>query len=522
MTANYLAQSDSTLSSPVVSINGQDPTAYLQSWSAKISTEHDPDAMYNRLFSGVARNLDTTGNTFSNSAVYPGPFTTLTFENGTTIKKRNIAKVLRDFSGVNSGQSFYTHFLVASDSATADDAPTSTTALLPPPIGYPSPLVRHHLNSVAGYALNSPNNQDVAVLAIPNFSTDGQDIQLFQYVVETFFTEAKTLGKKKLIIDLQSNPGGTVYQGYDVFGQLFPHIALYNAANLRATPDLDLLGQGISDLVGKSFVPETDPANYDLSSQTNQAATAPWSFRHDIKPDGRTPYGSWPEIFGPMMAPHDNLTNLFRENLTDPLTIANGLVVTGTLNRSGFTQPFAAEDIIMLHDGLCGSTCAILSELLKTQAGVRSIAVGGRPQYGPMQAVGGAKGYLPLEFFRPLLTVHAKHNFPVLESTHSKPFPNSLNSPIAAAPRNTKPKYSSPLPQKNHKKNNHFLTPHPKPRSTTPKPSTNSPPTPSAAPSASPPSTPKTTSAWATPPSTPPRSNSSTKPPTAAFFTRGR
>lgn len=44
-----------------------------------------------------------------------------------------------------------------------------------------------------------------------------------------------------------------------------------------------------------------------------------------------------------------------------------------------------------MTDGYCESTCGIFVELMKKQ-GVRSIVFGGRPQYGPMQAVGGVKG----------------------------------------------------------------------------------------------------------------------------------
>jgi hypothetical protein len=43
-------------------------------------------------------------------------------------------------------------------------------------------------------------------------------------------------------------------------------------------------------------------------------------------------------------------------------------------------QTFEQDNIVILSDGSCGSTCAIFSELLKTQAGVQSIAVGGRSQ----------------------------------------------------------------------------------------------------------------------------------------------
>ena len=41
---------------------------------------------------------------------------------------------------------------------------------------------------------------------------------------------------------------------------------------------------------------------------------------------------------------------------------------------------------------MCSSTCTIVSELLKNQGGVRTIAVGGQPQFKPMQGIGGTKG----------------------------------------------------------------------------------------------------------------------------------
>lgn len=41
-----------------------------------------------------------------------------------------------------------------------------------------------------------------------------------------------------------------------------------------------------------------------------------------------------------------------------------------------------------LTDGACSSTCALLAEMFK-QAGAKTLALGGRPATGPMQAVGG-------------------------------------------------------------------------------------------------------------------------------------
>lgn len=53
---------------------------------------------------------------------------------------------------------------------------------------------------------------------------------------------------------------------------------------------------------------------------------------------------------------------------------------------------------MQLHDGMCSSTCTIVSELLKNQGGVRTIAVGGQPKFGPMQGIGGTKGAQSFEW----------------------------------------------------------------------------------------------------------------------------
>ena len=55
-------------------------------------------------------------------------------------------------------------------------------------------------------------------------------------------------------------------------------------------------------------------------------------------------------------------------------------------------QPFTSENIVIIQDGFCGSTCAIFAELMREQGKVQTIAVGGRPRNAPMQGVGGSKG----------------------------------------------------------------------------------------------------------------------------------
>ena len=47
---------------------------------------------------------------------------------------------------------------------------------------------------------------------------------------------------------------------------------------------------------------------------------------------------------------------------------------------------------MILYDGYCASTCTIFSELMRQQGGVKTIALGGRPNKDIIQAVGGVKG----------------------------------------------------------------------------------------------------------------------------------
>jgi hypothetical protein len=59
----------------------------------------------------------------------------------------------------------------------------------------------------------------------------------------------------------------------------------------------------------------------------------------------------------------------------------------GNLSTSS-GPPFAAENVVILTDSLCASACAMFVEMMHREAGVKTVAVGGRPSYGPMQTTG--------------------------------------------------------------------------------------------------------------------------------------
>jgi hypothetical protein len=218
----------------------------------------------------------------------------------------------------------------------------------------------------------------VAVLAINAFANpaetdDANAIQ--QSVIKQFLAACKAAGKTQLIVDLQGNGGGHIENGYDTFKQLFPMIEPFGATRFRSTPLVEYFSE---------YASQSGVYNYTFFSQYQVQA---------VVDENLQDFPNYKDFIGPEEIYGDNFTALMRYNLSDP-TIQLPFVISGYYNNTNIApQPFPAENIVLLYDGTCGSTCAIFSEFMKSQAGVRSIAVGGRPQMGPMQGVAGSKGY---------------------------------------------------------------------------------------------------------------------------------
>ncbi|MCJ1250249.1 hypothetical protein MMC30_007475 [Trapelia coarctata] len=375
--------------SPVSTINGEDAISFLKKFSLDGSLQ-DLDALYNSNFFSIADHANNDG-FLTGTPHYPGAYTSFIFANGTQHNYTNYAVVVGNFSGVYDGPSFYNKFCTAIETP----VPSSTGAPPPAPTvpakGYPSnPVVIHSEGVVGGYFLDGPGQGDIAVLSILSFEpnpmpqTSGQE---FQAVIQEFLAAAKAAGKTKLIIDLQSNGGGRITLGYDAFKQLFPNLDPYGGSVFRAHSGLDFIGQGLNDLIQNPSQTQVDPQT--LTGQFDM------NYKNDLTANG-TVFTSWKELFGPQEAHGDNFTSILRLKLDEPdlsLTSFPHINITGFANRANFTEPpFAPENIIMLTDGFCTSTCTIFAEFMKTQANVTSIVFGGRPQTGPMQAIGGSKG----------------------------------------------------------------------------------------------------------------------------------
>ena len=127
---------------------------------------------------------------------------------------------------------------------------------------------------------------------------------------------------------------------------------------------------------GGSRVRGTPAAHYfiDLFSEAgiyNSSANTVYQTQANVDVNGND-FSSPEVMFGPYQYYNDNFTAELRPNLSD-ITQHPSLTITGYGDRSNpGPQPFTSNNIIMLMDGLCGSTCAIFAELMKTQGGVRS------------------------------------------------------------------------------------------------------------------------------------------------------
>jgi hypothetical protein len=151
---------------------------------------------------------------------------TLTFTNGTSVSGSWIASTKRDLTGIRTGQDFYDQIVSPPDDFETDssDSPTTngplkTFSRLPAP--YPAPIVVQQGLGSGGYASGYfLNKSSTAVLSLPSFDMFGPFAISFQQFVKDFLQRSKAAGMKKLVIDLQGNAGGSVFDGFELFKQV--------------------------------------------------------------------------------------------------------------------------------------------------------------------------------------------------------------------------------------------------------------------------------------------------------------
>ncbi|KAF2125285.1 peptidase S41 family protein [Dothidotthia symphoricarpi CBS 119687] len=393
--------------SPVTQIDGQDVVHFLQEES-NMNSYHDPDTRYNAMF--FMQSAENFGY-FTSPRFYPGDTTNITYENGTTDTYRNAAMVVQPdaWSYVSDPESFYETFV--SPQTSAERVRKRDPNLLPRhlenprdhefhgssvvphgsvPALYPEPAVAHSApdTPLAGYFINTDAGE-IGVLMVQTFNTpDVQTTIEFQSVVQEYIAQAKSRGVEKHIIDVRTNGGGKVMLGYDMYMQFFPSQEPQTQSRYRGHAASALFGEKISSI--------TRPTLYNVD-----VFASPFSNDAYLSTN-LTDIPTWSAMYPPTTFHNDTFTTLLKYNLSDPLTtsntrVATGITITGYAARANFTtDPFRAQDIVILSDGICASTCTIFTELMAQQSHVRTLTIGGRPNTGPMQHAGGTKGTLVL------------------------------------------------------------------------------------------------------------------------------
>jgi hypothetical protein len=238
--------------SPLVKINGEDATLYLQLISMSSGIYQDNDANYNQVFYSLP------------SVAYTG--SKGSFVVGGLHFKRNSQKV---------------------------------TSLQ----GYPTPVVIHPDGHVSGYFLNGTK---AAALVMQGFidadESDPDAMILQQYTIKTFLAKCKSARLENLIVDVQGNGGGDIFNGYDAFKQLFPTIEPFGASRFRATPLVNYMGTIFSG-AGRYNLNE----NYVYQSQA------------ELDMNGK-PFENWRDESPNIEIHGDNFTEEVRYNPTDVIT----------------------------------------------------------------------------------------------------------------------------------------------------------------------------------------------------------
>ncbi|KAK4655402.1 hypothetical protein QC762_302180 [Podospora pseudocomata] len=379
---------------------------------------------------------------------YQGQNLTLTYENGQEVTVESVAMVRMgaNFTGVRTGEGFYTLFCdpdasigveppattevppqfptsTRTDTSAGDVSSTNTLPPLSPTISnYPWPAVRDNgSNITSGYFLNGTGYDDIVVLALSEFYPPDMDPMAylvdFQATIANLLAKSREQNKTKLIIDVSENGGGLVAAAYELFAQLFPNTTAFSANNIRETLSVvQISNVSSADAVEiKNFDANTfDEINPDetarfkaLSSLHENSMVEQLIPGHLFSPITGLNLTASDALLGPVILDNDTFTAYQYHPWNQTEDVFN---ITGAGNRANVPpSPFTVENIVLLTDGACSSTCATLARLLYSVNGtnnakikIKTAVVGGRPDpalgtvnntsTGPMQAVSGVPG----------------------------------------------------------------------------------------------------------------------------------
>jgi hypothetical protein len=184
---------------------------------------------------------------------------------------------------------------------------------------------------------------------------------------------------------LQQNFGGDALLAYGTFRQFFPKNEPFAGSRMRAHHLADILGTTITAYFDSL---NTTSDDYEALVSDEFVATDRLS-----AVTGQN-FSDWGAFFGPHEIHNGDFTSVQRLNLSSELFVEEslgGYIPYGFGTNSYGTAPYKAEDIIILTDGVCTSSCSLFVEFMRN-VGVKTVVIGGSPKKGPMQYASGSRG----------------------------------------------------------------------------------------------------------------------------------
>ena len=290
---------------------------------------------------------------FNRNSKYPGAYQALHFANGTTTVADTIVAINK-FNSTSAKHAYQQHCIPATKSTSSTSVPSSpatpsstskasasaaaTAKPLRAPSVYPEPHIRDPYNRILGFFPKSEGLQDTAVLAFPTFNTGqvgGQPLpqsetRKFDLVAQQFILNATAQGKKKIIVDLSGNGGGTVNTGLNLFRLFFPREEVYSALRFRAHDSANLVGKVLNEAPDK-------------------AGNLYWNYEVLTTPHQNGTFESWKDLYGPNDVLGIPSSNVFTQNFTIWGTDDNPINGFANKTLTPSKAPFDAKDIVLVR-----------------------------------------------------------------------------------------------------------------------------------------------------------------------------
>ncbi|PHH79996.1 hypothetical protein CDD82_2042 [Ophiocordyceps australis] len=221
---------------------------------------------------------------------------------------------------------------------------------------------------------------------ISTFGSDDEEGKAFPVTysdtLKEIIAKTKETGRTKMIIDISGNAGGSANRLYNMFRTFFPDKLPNEALRFRRHPAAETMVEAFRVL--------NDTEATEFPSLALRAVAGP-----NLEGKFETPE----ELLGEQTLSQVKVSSAYNldynliSKKADPIA---GFGEAAKVQNAEF--PIAAENMVIMGNGHCHSSCAEFVHFMTTNARIKTVAFGGQPKAGPMQIIGGVRGALVVPF----------------------------------------------------------------------------------------------------------------------------